>query len=432
MRKSKIISFGVIALVLVTLISTFTYVINNYKSQNKNTVISLQNVLSQGESNCSIDDYEKLVKKYEDLKDTAFCSETSLTTVKDVDVTPVLINHNYLKYNNISYKGQGITDEMENNQSKTAVISQTFAEKISDGKSAIGKTFKLNDERYRVTGVYDDKSGTINDFFKDNKERIYINYTSFDEYENEKLSAVSCIDGTNARKQFYFLGFENFERVNFDEKNLVVNDFTSVISFVLTIIISVYLIRLWINNIGATFRFIKTKHNETYLRKLITSNLPSLLARLIIFLVIPAIIGLLCYISFKDFHIVYNYIDQENLFSLSYMLNTLASTLQSQSVTLMGGNPYFINLYNGTLILGMIFIPVILSWFFFTYYTFSQISKESKVAIYLITGIFVLITLVSLIVCFVSGENFTFLQLIFFVTAVFISKSLKEYFIKKS
>lgn len=432
MRKTKFISFGVIALVLVTLISTFTYVINNYKSQNKNTVISLQNVLSQGESNCTIDDYKKLIKKYEDLSDTAFCSELTCETVKDITVTPVLINHNYLKYNNISYTNQGITEEMEENQSKTAVISQTFADEISDGKSAIGKTFKLNDERYRVTGVYDDKSGTINDFFKDNKERIYINYTSVDNYEKEKLSAVSCIDGTNARKQFYFLGFDNFERVDFDEKNMVVNDFTSIISFILTIIISVYLIRLWINNIGATYRFIKTKHNETYLKKLLTSNLPSLITRLLIFLVIPIIIGLLCYISFKDFHIIYSYIDKENLFSLSHMFNALATTLQNESVTLMGGNPYFINLYNGTLILGIIFIAVILSWFFFTYYTFNQISKESKVAMYFTTTIFALITLISLIVCLVSKESFTFLQLIFFVTAVFISKSLKEYFIKKS
>ena len=44
MIKKRIISFIVVALLLITSISTFTYVINNYKSQNKNTVISIQNV----------------------------------------------------------------------------------------------------------------------------------------------------------------------------------------------------------------------------------------------------------------------------------------------------------------------------------------------------------------------------------------------------
>lgn len=431
MIKKRIIPFIVVALLLLTSISTFTYVINNYKSQNKNTVISIQNVASQGKSKSTIKDYEKLVKLYEDFKDTSFCSELSEATVNNTKITPVLINHNYLKYNNISYTDEGITIVMEKEKSKTAVVSKTFGNKIADGKSPIGKTFKIDGERYRITGVYDDKKGTVNDFFKDNKERVYINYTSTDNYEKEKLTAVSCVDGSNSRNQFYFLGFDNFQKVNFDEKNLAVNDFTAIISFILTVITSVYLIRLWLNNLGSTYRFIKEKHNENYLGKFITSNLPSLIIRLIIFLILPLAIFVLCYIALKDFHLVYNYIDKENLFSISHMLNTLSSTIQTEHSTLMGGNPYFLNLYNGTLVLGVIFLPIILLLFFFTYYLFNQVGKESKGAIYLITASFIVITIISLIVAFVSDSSFTFLQIIFFVTALFIAKCLKDYFIRK-
>ena len=431
MIKKRIIPFIVVALLLLTSISTFTYVINNYKSQNKNTVISVQNVASQGKSKATVKDYEKLVKLYEDFKDTSFCSELSEATVNNTKITPVLINHNYLKYNNISYTDEGITNVMEKEKSKTAVVSKTFGKKIADGKSPIGKTFKIDGERYRITGVYDDKKGTVNDFFKDNKERVYINYTSTDNYEKEKLTAVSCVDGSNSRNQFYFLGFDNFQKVNFDEKNLAVNDFTAIISFILTIITSVYLIRLWLNNLGSTYRFIKEKHNENYLGKFITSNLPSLIIRLIIFLILPLAIFVLCYIALKDFHLVYNYIDKENLFSISHMLNTLSSTIQTEHSTLMGGNPYFLNLYNGTLVLGVIFLPIILLLFFFTYYLFNQVGKESKGAMYLITASFIVITIISLIVAFVSDSSFTFLQIIFFVTALFIAKCLKDYFIRK-
>ena len=431
MIKKRIIPFIVVALLLLTSISTFTYVINNYKSQNKNTVISIQNVSSQGKSKATIKDYEKLVKQYEDFKDTSFCSELSEATVNNTKITPVLINHNYLKYNNISYTDEGITIVMEKEKSKTAVVSKTFGKKIADGKSPIGKTFKIDGERYRITGVYDDKKGTVNDFFKDNKERVYINYTSTDNYEKEKLTAVSCVDGSNSRNQFYFLGFDNFQKVNFDEKNLAVNDFTAIISFILTVITSVYLIRLWLNNLGSTYRFIKEKHNENYLGKFITSNLPSLIIRLIIFLILPLAIFVLCYIALKDFHLVYNYIDKENLFSISHMLNTLSSTIQTETSTLMGGNPYFLNLYNGTLVLGVIFLPIILLLFFFTYYLFNQVGKESKGAMYLITASFIVITIISLIVAFVSDSSFTFLQIIFFVTALFIAKCLKDYFIRK-
>ena len=431
MIKKRIIPFIVVALLLLTSISTFTYVINNYKSQNKNTVISIQNVASQGKSKATIKDYEKLVKKYEDFKDTSFCSELSEATVNNTKITPVLINHNYLKYNNISYTDEGITIVMEKEKSKTAVVSKTFGKKIADGKSPIGKTFKIDGERYRITGVYDDKKGTVNDFFKDNKERVYINYTSTDNYEKEKLTAVSCVDGSNSRSQFYFLGFDNFQKVNFDEKNLAVNDFTAIISFILTVITSVYLIRLWLNNLGSTYRFIKEKHNENYLCKFIRNNIPSLIIRLIIFLILPLAIFVLCYIALKDFHLVYNYIDKENLFSISHMLNTLSSTIQTETSTLMGGNPYFLNLYNGTLVLGVIFLPIILLLFFFTYYLFNQVGKESKGAMYLITASFIVITIISLIVAFVSDSSFTFLQIIFFVTALFIAKCLKDYFIRK-
>lgn len=431
MIKKRIIPFIVVALLLLTSISTFTYVINNYKSQNKNTVISIQNVASKGKSKATIKDYEKLVKKYEDFKETSFCSELSTTTVNNTKITPVLINHNYLKYNNISYTDEGITNVMEKEKSKTAVVSKTFGKKIAEGKSPIGKTFIMNDERYRITGVFDDKKGTVNDFFKDNKERVYINYTSVSNYENEKLTAVSCIDGSDSRRQFYFLGFDNFQRVNFDEKNLAVNDFTAIISFILTIITSVYLIRLWLNNLGSTYRFIKEKHNENYLCKFIGNNIPSLIIRLIIFLILPLAIFVLFYIALKDFHLVYNYIDKENLFSISHMLNTLSSTIQTETSTLMGGNPYFLNLYNGTLVLGVIFLPIILLLFFFTYYLFNQVGKESKVAMYLITVSFIVITIISLIVAFASDSSFTFLQIIFFITALFIAKCLKDYFIRK-
>lgn len=431
MIKKRIIPFIVVALLLLTSISTFTYVINNYKNQNKNTVISIQNVSSQGKSKATIKDYEKLIKKYEDFKDTSFCSELSTTSVNNTKITPVLINHNYLKYNNISYTDEGITNVMEKEKSKTAVVSKTFGKKIAEGKSPIGKTFKINDERYRITGVYDDKKGTVNDFFKDHKERVYINYTSTDNYEKEKLTAVSCIDGSDSRRQFYFLGFDNFQRVNFDEKNLAVNDFTAIISLILTIITSVYLIRLWLNNLGSTYRFIKEKHSENYLGKFIRNNIPSLILRLIIFLILPLAIFVLCYIALKDFHLVYNYIDKENLFSISHMLNTLSSTIQTETSTLMGGNPYFLNLYNGTLVLGVIFLPIILLLFFFTYYLFNQVGKESKVAMYLITASFIVITIISLIVAFASDSSFTFLQIIFFITALFIAKCLKDYFIRK-
>lgn len=55
---------------------------------------------------------------------------------------------------------------MEKEKSKTAVVSKTFGKKIAEGKSPIGKTFIMNDERYRITGVYDDKKVLLMTFLR--------------------------------------------------------------------------------------------------------------------------------------------------------------------------------------------------------------------------------------------------------------------------
>ncbi|MGN1126479.1 MAG: hypothetical protein ACI4RI_03470, partial [Ruminococcus sp.] len=125
MKKSKIITLAVVATALLISIFAFASVLNNYKVQNKNTIKSLQLVKSRGKSNFTVKDYENILKSYDNLKDTAICGDLSRKSVKNQTVTPVLVNENYLSYNNLSFEGEGITEEMVKNHSKTAVVSKT-------------------------------------------------------------------------------------------------------------------------------------------------------------------------------------------------------------------------------------------------------------------------------------------------------------------
>ena len=432
MKKSKIITLTVVSVALLISICTFTSVLNNYKEQTKNTIKSLQLVKSSGKSNFTVEDYENILKTYDELKDIAICGDLDSKTVKEKTVTPVLINENYLSYNNISVEGDGITAEMIKNNSKTAVISKTFAKKHFYGKTAIGKTFKLDGERYRVTGIYDDKNDWLNNLFKDGKERIYINYSAFDNYENLKIDTISCIDNTIASRRFYYAGIDNFERVDYDERNMAVNDFTALISFILTVIIAIYLLRLWLYSLGSTGRFLRESHSKSYLFPMIKHYFPSLLLRLLIFLALPAGIFLLFILCFRNFHIVYNYIDTENLFSISHMLDTLGTVLGKEHTTLFGGNTYFTNLYNGTLLILLGITPVILSLFFFFYYLFCSISKESNLAKYIVIAVFSAVTITSLIVSLTTGLSYSFLEISALITGILILKSIKGYVIKKN
>ncbi|MGN0460680.1 MAG: ABC transporter permease [Ruminococcus sp.] len=431
MKKSKIIILAVVTTALLLSICTFASVLNNYKVQNKNTIKSLQLVKSSGTSSFTIKDYENILDSYDELKEIAICGDLSSKSVKGQTVTPVLVNENYLAYNNFSVEGDGITAEMIKNNSKTAVVGETFAKKHFYGKTAIGKTFKLDGVRYRVTGIYDDKNDKLNNLFKDGKERIYINYSAFDNYENLKIDTISCIDNTTASRRFYYAGIDNFQRVDFDERNMAVDDFTAVISFVLTVIIAIYLLRLWLYSLGSTGRFLKASHSKNYLFPMIRHNLPSLLLRLIIFLALPVGIFLLFILCFRNFHIVYYYIDTENLFSVSHMLDTLGAVLGKEHTTLFGGNTYFTNLYNGTLLILLGITPVVLSLFFFFYYLFCSISKESQAVKFIVVAVFVVATIIALIYSIITGLSYAFFEITALITGVLILKTVKDYVITK-
>ncbi|MGN0476692.1 MAG: ABC transporter permease [Ruminococcus sp.] len=432
MKKSKIITLSVVSVALLISICTFASVLNNYKEQTKNTIKSLQLVKSSGNSSFTVKDYENILKSYDELNDIAICGDLGSKSVKDTTVTPVLVNENYLAYNNFDFEGEGITEDMVKNNSKTAVVGKTFAKKHFYGKTAIGKTFKLDGVRYRVTGIYNDKNDKLNNLFKDGKERIYINYSAFDNYENLKIDTISCVDNTTASRRFYYAGIDNFKRVDFDERNMAVNDFTALISFVLTVIISFYLLRLWLYSLGSTGRFLKASHSKNYLFPMIRNNLPSLLLRLLIFLALPVGIFLLFILCFRNFHIVYNYIDTENLFSVSHMLDTLGSVLGKEHTTLFGGNTYFTNLYNGTLLILLGLVPVVLALFFFFYYLFCSISKESNLVKYIVIAVFSAVTITSLIVSLTTGLSYSFLEISALITGILILKSIKGYVIKKN
>lgn len=397
MRKSNFIVFAIISLALLLSLGFFTKVQNNYTDQNKNTVLSLQNVASEGKSKTTVKDYLELYRIYEEVAETAFSCQLPDQEVYETQVTPVLINHNYLDYNNIEFEGEGITVVMENAKERTAVISRTFAQEKFYGDTAIGKTFKLKNLRYRVTGIYDDKNDSLNNLFKDGKERIYIPYTAVDKYESQKLTSFCCNSGTRIARLFPKMAYENFQKVDFTEKNLAVNTFTSIILFILAIVIAVYLIKIWIVTLKSSIAFTKTNLKKQYISAFLGKNSVQIIIRFLVLIAIPAGILGLFILSLKDFYIVEKYIDKENLFSISNMIEQLAVTLEKESTTLFAGNLYQMNLYNGTLLLLAGMTPVVSILFFFSLYAGVKATKDSRFSQIIVAGIFLIITIISLI-----------------------------------
>lgn len=445
MNKSKIAVFALVSVFMLTVLWAFSRVTDNYTSQNTNTLKTFQKIIYnrehieddektgsslQEESSdqqyiitddgtrlpaysaiksshipVTFSDYQDYLKMYEDLQDTAVYSELEETTVKDKSVTPVLINENYLNYSSISYTGEGITRQMTDKKQRAAVISRTFAQKYFYGESYINKTFKMNGVRYKVTGVYDDKNQRLNNFFKDGRERIYICYTGVDGYETREIDYIGAVEGTRAAQQLSMADFMGLTGINYSEKNLAVHSFGCIILFVLSLTAIVYLMRLWVYGVCSTGRFLKQKNKAYYAGGLVIHNAGQLALRFLVLAGLPALMAGLVILSFKDFHIVSYYIDKENLFSVSAMLENLISVMQRENTFVYGGNPYFINLYRGTMLILPVAMVVFFALFAFWFYSFINLSKKFRRTKPAVIILFFAMGVSSMISCFAEGTS---------------------------
>jgi hypothetical protein len=375
-------------------------------------------------------DYENYKSIYDNFEETSVYSELESTKILDVEVTPVLTTANYFDNNNIKVQG-GFTEKMCNKNQRTAIISKTFANEHFYGKTAVNQTFKLNDKRYKVVGIYDDKSDTFNDVFKDNKERIYLNYTGYEGYEEEVIDAISWSADSKIAREMQKSSFVNFQKLNYDEKNLAVDTFGCILLFVLSVTAIVYLMKLWFANMSNIAKFFKSKMSKGYLENVLVHNAVGIALRLLAFVSLPALMVLSVVLSFTDFHIVESYIHKENLFNISYMIDTLISTLQRENGSSFGGNPYFFNLYNGTLAILFIFTVVIVVLFFIWFYMYCQLGRENTLKRMSFIAVFFVVTIVSMISCFVNGTSYIFFTISGFLTGIMILKFIRDRVIKK-
>jgi hypothetical protein len=496
MSKCKIAAFSVVSILLLTVLFSFSYVIDNYNSQNNVTVMSFQRVADsedEEEQNQSEDtesktivgyyyqddegsvymvssdelpkdnryeytpvysddqiitntkgglqllnpaikttlteltfeDYENYLKLYDNMDETSAYCELEEATVEDEQILPALVTKNYFENNNITVQG-GFTNTMVEKNQRTAVVSKTFGQKLFYGKSPINKTFKMNGVRYKIVGVYDDKNDSLNNIFKDGKERIYLNYTGYSGYENETIDAISYDGNSKIARNMVMCSFKNLEKLNFDEKNLAVNSFGSVVLFIVSMVLIVYLLKLWFINLNNSVDYIKNNHKNKYFGEMLVHNSWGLAIRLLFFIGLPLLIVLTLWLSFKDFHIVESYIHKENLFNIGYMFDTLINTIQKESCTTFSGNTYFLNLYNGTLIMlfGITLIFAIL--FFIWFYLFSQLNRNNILVRTVAVASFFVIAVVSMISSFVNSTTYIFYTITALLTGVMLLKTIRD------
>lgn len=365
MTKKKILSVA-----LISVLTVFVFCLCFYFSGN---ALNQLPSITQMNYNLKSDEKPLTVKDMNNLSDrisfnqVSFCVELDETNVKEETVTPVLTNEFYFEIYEQKLNGNSITEENIKNENKVAVISSSLALKLFFNTDAVGKTITLNDEVYTICGVIQESENIINSLSSDGKQRIYIPYTCYSGYENCDVYTISYDNSASSAPLIEQMKLSQYHSTNFSEKANVIRNFENIIFLILFIALCFLAIRLWYRICKKLIKDIKENLSENY----ILNSLKSIPIKYVLLAItafgIPVVLLIIFFLSDFSIFIISKYIPYDNIFDVSYYLNTIIENSNMANNLALTGDTFLINLYSNSfslliwhvIIFAIIFIAVL-------------------------------------------------------------------------
>ena len=365
MSKKKILSVA-----LISVLTVFVFCLCFYFSGN---ALNQLPSITQMNYNLKSDEKPLTVKDMNNLSDrisfnqVSFCVELDETNVKEETVTPVLTNEFYFEIYGQKLNGNSITEENIKNENKVAVISSSLALKLFFNTDAVGKTITLNDEVYTICGVIQESENIINSLSSDGKQRIYIPYTCYSGYENCDVYTISYDNSASSAPLIEQMKLSQYHSTNFSEKANVIRNFENIIFLILFIALCFLALRLWYRICKKLIKDIKENLSENY----ILNSLKSIPIKYVLLAItafgIPVVLLIIFFLSDFRIFIISKYIPYDNIFDVSYYLNTIIENSNMANNLALTGDTFLINLYSNSfslliwhvIIFAIIFIAVL-------------------------------------------------------------------------
>ena len=365
MTKKKILSVA-----LISVLTVFVFCLCFYFSGN---ALNQLPSITQMNYNLKSDEKPLTVKDMNNLSDrisfnqVSFCVELDETNVKEETVTPVLTNEFYFEIYGQKLNGNSITEENIKNENKVAVISSSLALKLFFNTDAVGKTITLNDEVYTICGVIQESENIINSLSSDGKQRIYIPYTCYSGYENCDVYTISYDNSASSAPLIEQMKLSQYYSTNFSEKANVIRNFENIIFLILFIALCFLALRLWYRICKKLIKDIKENLSENY----ILNSLKSIPIKYVLLAItafgIPVVLLIIFFLSDFSIFIISKYIPYDNIFDVSYYLNTIIENSNMANNLALTGDTFLINLYSNSfslliwhvIIFAIIFIAVL-------------------------------------------------------------------------
>lgn len=348
MSKKKILSVVLITALNLAVFCTCFYISGNALDQL--TSITQMNYNMKSDSlPLTIKNIESLSARIS-LNQVSFCADLDETIVKEETVTPVLTNEFYFEIYGQKLNGDSITKENIDYKDKVAVISSSLALKLFFNTDAVGKTITLNDENYTICGVIQESENIINSLSSDGKQRIYIPYTCYSGYENCDVYTISYDNSASSAPLIEQMKLSQYYSTNFSEKAKVIKNFEHIIYLILFIALCFISMKLWYRICKKLIKDIKENLNEIYFLNSFKSIPHKYTLLIITVLGIPTVLFVIFLLSDFSIFIISKYIPYDNIFDVSYYLNTIIENANMTNCLALTGDTFLINLYTNSFV----------------------------------------------------------------------------------
>lgn len=252
MNKRRLISDTAVMILLIIMISLLEHrfaecmgsYIRFYHDRNSETPAITINKLIEWQNKYS-------------LKNIAFTSECCKCTINDMTVTPVLTNEYIANTELTIIHGGGITADDIANKKAVIIISEQLALSLFMTKDSVGRSIHMDNEEYTVCGVYSKPDGVLDRLCDDDKERVYIPYTSGGHTGFTNVDTISCSSGSAEAKRLLQMQMPQYFAVDYHEKQRVLRTLRS-IAFVAALFMMFIIIAGICNDLHRKYRKIDT------------------------------------------------------------------------------------------------------------------------------------------------------------------------------
>ncbi|GAE00886.1 hypothetical protein CBO05C_0576 [Clostridium botulinum B str. Osaka05] len=338
-----------IRLIVSSTVLLIMIIISNYLnlkvSENVSNIIEYKNKVS--DNGITFEELQKVKKQNEDLELTGLKELPANTQNiygvlpdKEIKTKMVLTDeNNFILYPNKIIRGGKIDYLSVKNGDKIAIISDVLAISLFKNVDVIGNNININNEKYKIVGVYKSSKSLLYSASEDIYERVYVPYTSYKSTTKDGKIYLDIIaakeTSTNGEKSIYNkltkivgdkLGM--YCAYNYTVSKKVIYEQIRILYFIIGTTVIVFLGVIMIRYIKKMIAFFKESMKDKYLKEVIKEK--PLEVKIILRRIFFCLIVMIVIFNLIKFNIVFvdKYLPTENVFDIEFYRKAIIKDIQ--------------------------------------------------------------------------------------------------------